>query len=348
MRKRMDAILFLGIAVLFTSIGIAQEGNERIIESIQNGQMVDEYVKVTGYVERWKKNPANSTISYIVRDNWGDEITVISNKEHPETKARYEVEGYVVFKPAEKEYQIMEQKRANLDVPTSTPVPPPPTPTQVEVTATPMPLTPTASPTAMAEIAGGSGEMKDEKPVENGFDWVLGLLLAAIIAVIVILIVLLLRGNQDSLAGLDETAVINVADKTQKINAPVAKEEAVQNGTVKMMPGRLEIVGGVELKELRLIRPRGVADTKIKYTFGRLEGDPITHIQLNDPTVSSRQAELRFQENHFILVNIPDPNDPDRNATLYNGRKMEAEESVVLSEGDSIEMGNVKIIYHRS
>ena len=131
--------------------------------------------------------------------------------------------------------------------------------------------------------------------------------------------------------------MVTVADKTQKITAAVADKKAVDAGTVKVMPGRFEVAGGTELKEIRLIRPRGVPDHRLEYTFGRTPGDKITHIQLNDSTVSSRQARLKFSEGKYTLINIPDPNDPDRNATIFNNKKMNADEPRPLAEARTLD-----------
>lgn len=337
MKKSLSFLLLLTFLMGVYAYAQDEQRVEQVVNKILNGQLVNAYVRVHGVIIKWNHNPANNTIAYVIQDDWGDQITVISNAAHPETNKRHLVEGYVTYQNATKEYQIMEHKRFNLEIPTPAPTA---VPTFTPVpTATPLPPEPTATPTPVPQ-----GLFMNEKGAP---DYTLIALIGAVVVVLLLLVVLLFRNRRTaSPMDFDATAVITVADKTQKISAPVASAEAVQAGTVKVMPGRFEIAGGVDLKEIRLIRPPKVAEHQVEYTFGRLPGDRITHIQLNDPTVSSRQARLRFREGKYCLVNVPDPADPDRNATVLNGQKMNADESIQLKEGDTIIMGHVSLIYH--
>lgn len=342
---------YLGILIVITLCAFCHQANaqneQRIIKQIQNGQMQNAFVTVSGYVERWEEGKAENTIAYVLRDNWGDKITVISNAEQPNTNERYQVQGYVAYEQANQEYVIMENSRRSLaptpvQPPTATPTPyRPPTPTME-----PAPVfqpSPTPIPAPVDDTSGGSTE-ESESTESNGY---LIVLIIVILIVLVLLIAILLKGNKDQgLGDFDSTSVVTMSDKTQKITAHMPTEKAIQSGTVKVMPGWFEVIGGVELKEIRLMRPSGISEDQLEFTFGRKPGDTITHIQLNDPTVSSNQAKLQYKDNQFILINIPDPNDPDRNSTLLNGESMNANEERVIQEGDTIEMGHVKLVFH--
>lgn len=311
--KRFFLTAVVVLAAVFLSIVPAQSQEiERVVIKILNGQKVNADVTVYGVVDKWSLNKADNTIAYVLQDDWGDKITTISKATHgnPETHKRYRVSGYVSFDQANREYQIMETER-NLLEDTSKIIDPPPPPVQAQP------------------------------------NWVIILLVVGVVVVLIALIFILIKSRPG--AKTDDFAsgdVVTVADKTQKITAAVADQKAVDAGTIKVMPGRFEVAGGKELKEIRLIRPKGVSDHRLEYTFGRLPGDRVKHIQLNDPTVSSEQARLKFRDGKYTLINIPDPDDPDRNATVLNNEKMQADGARELTEGDTIQMGHVTLIYH--
>lgn len=322
MKKRQ---WILAVILGLWSASVFGQEIERVVQRILNGQMLNASVTVYGVVSHWELDPASNTVSYVLRDDWNDLVTVVSEGAHPETNRRYRVRGFVAFEASNRIYQIMETERILLDVPPTPVIILPPTPVPEPVQPTPIP---------------------EPEKVEGEVDIYLLILIACVVMVLVVLIALLLRYRAASKAEIDSSSLITVVDKTQKITASVPTDKAIQQGTVKVMPGRFEVEGGQEIKEIRLFRPRGLADHNLKYTFGRREGDPISHIRLNEPTVSSRQAEMLFRDGKYVFVNIPDPSDPDRNASIINGRRMTAQESCVLNEGDVIEMGHVKLIYH--
>jgi len=302
--------------VCWKQFGSLSQTQERVINQILSGQLNNDSVTVNGVVVRLDTKPAQNTVSYVLRDDWDDEVTVVSEQGHPETGERYIVQGVVNYDNSVNENIIIETNR-RLAMQES----PPPVQESQQITST-------------------------QQEPENAIDIYLILLIVAVVAVLIVLTVLLVRksGGEAQPQPIDPSSVVSVDDKTIKTVAPT--EKAIQQGTVKVMPGRFEVSEGSDLQEIRLIRPPGAAEHEIKYTFGRKSGDKFKHIQLNDTTVSSRQAELLFRNGKYVLVNIPDPNDPDRYATLVNGEKMQAQENRTLSEGDVIQMGHVVLIYH--
>jgi hypothetical protein len=107
------------------------------------------------------------------------------------------------------------------------------------------------------------------------------------------------------------------------------------DGTLQLLPGRLEIVGGENGKQdIRFVRSRGQTPT---ITFGRSEGPPHQHVQLHASTVSRMHARMEYEHQQWKLVNLS-----VTNPVVVNGEELSAVEGTrVLEDGDRIEMGEV-------
>jgi hypothetical protein len=107
------------------------------------------------------------------------------------------------------------------------------------------------------------------------------------------------------------------------------------DGTLQLLPGRLEIVAGEELPhDIRFIRARG---EEPEVTFGRSDGPPHRHVQLHARTVSRQHARMRFAERHWFIENLS-----DTNPVVVNGEELDSGDGGhELKEGDRIEMGEV-------
>ena len=133
------------------------------------------------------------------------------------------------------------------------------------------------------------------------------------------------------------------------------------DGTLQFLPGRLEIAAGRDAgQEIRFVSTAGPDGTCI--TFGRAEGPPYRHVQLREPTVSRSHARL-------VLETAGSPTGDQRGSTssntgrwrlenlsstnpvVVNGRPLDSMgdsmSSVVLSDGDRIEMGEVAFVFHQ-
>lgn len=123
------------------------------------------------------------------------------------------------------------------------------------------------------------------------------------------------------------------------------------DGTLQFLPGRLEVIAGSDAgQEIRFVRTPGPDGTRV--TFGRAEGAPYRHIQLREPTVSRAHARMTLEitsQNggdaststaRWRLENLS-----ATNPVVVNGTPLAADESesgsVVLDDGDRIEMGEV-------
>ena len=119
-------------------------------------------------------------------------------------------------------------------------------------------------------------------------------------------------------------------------SAVTLRLERPQDGTLQFLPGRLEVVeGGEEGQEIKFVRTPGPDGTTI--TFGRAEGAQYRHVQLHVPTVSRMHAKLFLDGQSWSLINLS-----ATNPVVVNGLPLAGEgSSVILREGDRIEMGEV-------
>ena len=118
--------------------------------------------------------------------------------------------------------------------------------------------------------------------------------------------------------------------------SPGLRLEKAPDGTLQFLPGKLEIVEGRDVgHELRFVRTPGPDGQTI--TFGRSEGPLYRHIQLNEATVSREHARMSLEGKTWTLTNLS-----RTNPVSVNGLAMsEDAASVVLRDGDRIEMGEV-------
>jgi hypothetical protein len=283
---------------------------ERVIQDVHYGKKMNATVIIYGVVAKWDLNRATNTIAYEIQDDWGDKITVISSRPHPETHKRYVISGYVAYDQANSAYQIMETSQMVIEPP----IMPPP----------------------------DSWWVKLWKSLTNTYQTVFIILISVIVVLaLAILIYMLLRSrSRVTVSDFGSDAVVQVTDPTQKMTIAQPTQEAIDLGTIKLMPGRFEVAGGVDIKEIRLIRPKSVEESDAQYTFGRKTGDPIMHIQLNDITVSAEQAILRIEKGQYTLTNRSKVN-----ATTVNNQPLAVYESRQLSDGDVITMGRVTMTY---
>jgi hypothetical protein len=191
-----------------------------------------------------------------------------------------------------------------------------------------------------------------EQPPDNSF--IVTVLIGAIVVVFVILLVLLIflmKGKkQPAQADQIPAAAPSASEPTPSPAMEPAPSEELRGhtiklfspppGTMKLLPGRLEVAAGDDkIKEVRFFLPKGQSDAE--FTFGRASGKPYVHIQLSHATVSSRQAKLAFMDGKYRLINYSTVNN-----TRINDKELAENESAELNDGDKIEMGAVKFVYH--
>lgn len=120
-------------------------------------------------------------------------------------------------------------------------------------------------------------------------------------------------------------------------DAPVRRQTppASLEGTLQLLPGRFEVVGGMEGgRDIRFVRgPGGTPEI----TLGRMEGPTYRHVQLPAQTVSRMHARMRYEQGRWQIANLS-PTNP----VLINGEPLDADgQSHTLNEGDQVELGEV-------
>jgi hypothetical protein len=115
----------------------------------------------------------------------------------------------------------------------------------------------------------------------------------------------------------------------------VVRYQVPQDGTLQFLPGRLEVIGGVDTgRDVRFVHLPGPEGDVI--TFGRSEGPPYRHIQLREATVSRNHARLRFEQGAWHLTNLS-----ATNPVVLNDHTLGVGEEHRLTDGDRVEMGEV-------
>lgn len=131
-----------------------------------------------------------------------------------------------------------------------------------------------------------------------------------------------------------------VASPTDGIGDPYEGESLrfhrTSDPTLQFLPGRLEVIAGADQgHEIRFVKSAGVSKPEI--TFGRSEGPAYRHVQLRQQTVSRNHARMTLDGSTWSLTNLS-----ATNPVVVNGCEMPGDgSSVVLGDGDRIEMGEV-------
>jgi hypothetical protein len=155
---------------------------------------------------------------------------------------------------------------------------------------------------------------------------------------------------------LAATAMPNDALTGAAVDGALVRYWRPADGTLQFLPGRLEVIAGRDAgQEIRFVRTPGPDGTRV--TFGRAEGAPYRHVQLREPTVSRAHARMTLESSRadgqdgrssasgWRLENLS-----ATNPVVVNGRPLASDGgdgcSVVLGEGDRIEMGEVVFRFH--
>lgn len=106
------------------------------------------------------------------------------------------------------------------------------------------------------------------------------------------------------------------------------------DGTLQLLPGRLEVLSGLgQREEIRFVK---VGNAEPAVTFGRSVGEPHLHVRLESPTVSRMHARMRRSDVGWVLSNLS-----STNPVVVNGQAMTNGTEHQLQDGDRIEMGEV-------
>lgn len=122
--------------------------------------------------------------------------------------------------------------------------------------------------------------------------------------------------------------------------APAASPNGYGDPTLQLLPGRLEVLSGMEGTALRFIKQPGAVQ---ELTLGRTKPQDPTHIQIPSPTVSRLHAKLKFQNGTWTIQNLSETNPVAVNGRAATGEGAEC----ILSDGDRIEMGEVSLLFRK-
>lgn len=305
LEKKIISSVVLVLFVLLPLL-IAQEST-RIKDIIDKRyDYRQEIVIVEGVVVHYDDDNTKHSKCYSLRGDWGGIIKIIANVDWPQVNVRYEVKGVVVIDDKEG-VTIIEQWRRE------------------RVVSEPPPQTP---------------EKKDL------IYYLIGA--AVLLLIIIITLAVVMMSSNKKVPYLttpipgptDMSADVYITAEPKILETPTIKIAAPPPGTLKLLPGHLEVVGGDNtLKEIRFYKLKNQEEPEI--TFGRGSGPIYTHVQLKSVTVSSKQAKLIYTNKKYVLINYATVNQ-----TSVNGKVLPKDGSVTLEEGNKIEMGEVLFVFH--
>jgi len=286
-----------------------------------------EFVKIKGKVlRRCSDEKTQSTKGYIFRDDYGDEIKIITTSDYPEVDQSYEVTGIVVVTNTDKdnpEINIIEQGRENQSYVASTGV--------------------------STNVAGTDTTAETVKKPAQMVYLLFGMAVILLVLIGTLLFYWLSNKNKidfttdqpsSSFPGSLDTGPSEYPEPAEFIEDKAIKMCAPPEGTLKLLPGRLEItVGYDKVKEIRFYKLPSREETE--FTFGRSPGASYVHIQVKCPTVSSKQAKLIWMNGTYMLLNYS-----TTNPTKVDDTELKKDQSVAISEGSKIDMGEVSFIFH--
>ena len=330
----------LAIFLIFsTQSGIAYAQDVTRIETIRQNsdQFLNEVVTIEGVVRQYVEGDEQTTSFYTLQGDYGNLIDVRTSAGAPTTNEKYRVRGVVGVDPdaTRNRLYVSEESRRSIDddgdmdddgiVDANDNCPS------------------VANPSQANTYGDRRGDACEEEPFQAWF-WglivLLGLLGGGVIYAMT------RTGPQsptqqpvsqpDTSPGGSE-----LPEPETTVDNPTTKISHPPQGTLKVLPGRFEVVEGLEdLPELRFYKQPGKIESEI--TFGRTNGKPYSHIQLKSPTVSSKQAKLVFSNGNYRLINYASSSS---NPTRVNGSELDVNESVELNNGDHITMGEVQLRY---
>lgn len=301
-------------------------------------QARDKTVEVIGKVSRFEGSNA-----FILEDDYGVGIRVVVTGARPARDLRVTVQGIVAIDGDDNAY-IMAQRIAE----PNTRQDPPSPPADVDRDLIPdtidrCPATPQGKKVDASGCPYSLLSDPDTKPIIVGAFGVLALAIGLFVA---------LRkpstppptfapsASGGSVAPGGAGGAIDI-DEGKTIR--VARPDSAQ-GTLQILPGRLEITGGGDqgrVSDIRFVRdPLTTGDPEM--TFGRSGAVSPTHIILKSQTVSRLHAKMRFSGARWTIQNFS-----DTNPLLLNGQPLRVDmPPAALKTGDTIEMGEVSFKFH--
>lgn len=308
------------------------------------GQYSNDIHEVKGSVTRIIDVAPSEMTTYILRSESGAEIRVKTREPKPEVNTTYRVRGLVQVEGFTRDATLTERNRTLVAAPGA--------PAPEETTA---------------EAEGGGGGMPT---------WALLLLVVGGVVVVGFIGYYVLQGQQssqpatvqggDGRAGsgmgieADATAVGGRSGGPSSGEIPGMRSESSSSltssgpatlrlkappKTMKFIPGKLVVSAGPDQgTEFRIAGHPAEEGNVVTIGRAKVEGErAFAHIQLGETyrTVSRIQAEIVQKDDGEVLLR----NKSTTNPTLVNNEILPAEETVKLSDGDLIQMGELVMRY---
>lgn len=270
-------------------------------------------VTVEGFVTQYVDEAGSTAAFFYLKDYWGGLLRVQTRGQPPAVGQAYRVTGRVVLDPAISDAYLVEVARAAVVA------------------------TPTSSAPATVEPA--------ESRIDMG--WV-AIAISAGLAGVVLAFVGWFFLNQRS-AAQDPGVAAAVHESPVRAELPFIEGQTVRlaappQGTVKILPGWFEVLGEEgAARQILLFQPKNQPAGDI--TFGRTTGPAFSHIQLKPATVSIHQAMVRHDNGQVLLTNLAPASS---NPTRVNQNALGMNQAVPLQNQDLVEMGEVRLRFHRS
>lgn len=287
-----------------------------------------EVVTVSGWASLYIKDGARSTDQYLITDDYGDQVVIMTSVGLPETNKRYSVTGTVIYEASTNRVLINEKTRSNLGV-----VPPPPPPTV-------------------------SWWDQNKQMV----------IIAGLVLLLALLILWYLQSRREEkeihiempenrpMAAPELPFRENPESKEAPLAAVQEKEMETQNfqtlrittggpQTLMFIPGQLIITNGPDQgKSFRMqAYPSpmgGIVTIGRKHVNGERR---FSHIELLDPTISREQAELILKDSVLRVKNMS-----KTNFTVVDGVELKPGDTAELSYNSTIRLGALELMYAES
>ena len=275
----------------------------------------DEVRTILGRVSRYDEGNASSSKSFILEDDFGQALRVVTTGALPAREARISVRGVVTIDRSGDPYLLAQ----SIAVPGAAPPP------DSDRDGVPDPEDRCASTPAGARVLVDGCE---------AVDWTRrGLIAAGIVLVLagIGVSLYLSRGREGSKDRVTPGAAQG------EVQGETVRIRKIPEGTLQVLPGRLEVISGPD-KGTQIRFLRDPAQRVPEITFGR-SGDPsATHVVLRSPAVSRLHARLTWDGTQWSMENLS-----ATNPTTVNGSAIAANNgSIALPDGAKIELGEVE------
>lgn len=310
------------IALLFTLP--AAMANRTSVESIVNfpGRYEHEHVVFEGHIMRYVAGTPTTSSYYEIQGDYGARLRVNTTAPKPIILKRYQVKGtLIIYNDAplviESEKRLLEEAPARI-------------------------VPPVADP---KEIVPETTWLQDN---------MLYVLIVAGGVVLVLIVLIIVFANRRTPVEPVKPGTGRAEENRETIVEKPSFSTPSQYKTVRMavntpktmrfMPGRLEIIS-TEDKGKSFKLTGFPAENGSVVTLGResvLGEKGYSHIQLNDQTVSRKQAEIIYRDDKMFIKNLS-----ETNYSKVDGREVKPNEVAEITNGTIIKTGAIEFKYVR-